>query len=79
MPYTAFIQYSPTEFSDYDVVFQRNIPGQATIPRFNQGENLRLKPWQHYANQPLQYRTNQVEPALLEEWRDNLEKLFQII
>ncbi|WP_392479123.1 amino acid adenylation domain-containing protein [Nostoc sp. C110] len=74
LPYTPFIQYSPTEFSDYDVVFQRNIPGQVTLPRFNQEGNLRLKPWQHYANQPLQYRTNQVEPALLEEWRDNLEK-----
>ncbi|MFN6487001.1 MULTISPECIES: non-ribosomal peptide synthetase [unclassified Nostoc] len=74
LPYTPFIQYNPTEFSDYDVVFQRNIPGQVTLPRFNQGENLRLKPWQHYANQPLQYRTNQVDPALLEEWRDSLEK-----
>ncbi|MEH2307104.1 amino acid adenylation domain-containing protein [Nostoc sp.] len=74
LPYTPFIQYSSTKFSDYDVVFQRNIPGQVTLPRFNQEVNLRLKPWQHYANQPLQYRTNQVEPALLEEWRDNLEK-----
>ncbi|WP_341528317.1 amino acid adenylation domain-containing protein [Nostoc sp. UHCC 0302] len=74
LPYTPFIQYSPTNFSDYDVVFQRNIPGQVTIPRFNQRENLRLKPWQYYANQPLQYRTNQVDPALLEEWRDFLEK-----
>ena len=74
LPYTPFIQYSPTEFSDYDVVFQRNIHEQATIPRFNQGKDLRLKPWQHYANQPLQYRTNQVDPALLEEWRDFLTK-----
>ncbi len=74
LPYTLFIQYSPTEFSDYDVVFQRNIPRQVTIPRFSQGENLRLKPWQNYANQPLQYRTNQVDPALLEEWREFLTK-----
>ncbi|MEH2284580.1 MAG: amino acid adenylation domain-containing protein [Nostoc sp.] len=74
LPYTPFIQYSRTAFSDYDVIFQRNIPGEATQARFNQGENLRLKPWQHYANQPLQYRTNQVEPELLAEWRDFLEK-----
>ncbi|MEH2002992.1 MAG: amino acid adenylation domain-containing protein, partial [Nostoc sp.] len=74
LPYTPFIQYSSTKFSDYDVVLQRNIPGQATIPRFAQGQNLRLKPWQDYANQPLQYRTNQVDPALLAEWRKFLAK-----
>ncbi|MEH2239777.1 amino acid adenylation domain-containing protein [Nostoc sp.] len=74
LPYTLFIQYNPTGFSDYDVVFQKNIPGQAILPRFAQGKNLRLKPWQHYANQPLQYRTNQVDPALLDEWRDFLGK-----
>nr|ASR75187.1 AptC [Nostoc sp. KVJ2] len=70
--YTPFIQYSSTGFSDYDVVFQRNIPGQAILPRFAQNKNLRQKPWQRYANQPLQYRTNQVDPALLAEWRDFL-------
>jgi amino acid adenylation domain-containing protein len=74
LPYTPFIQNSSTEFGYYDVVFQRNIPGWETIPRFNQGENLRLKPWQDYANQPLQYRTNQVDSVLLEEWRDFLAK-----
>ncbi|MFN6565572.1 MAG: amino acid adenylation domain-containing protein [Nostoc sp. ChiSLP01] len=74
LPYTPFIQYSSTGFAYYDVILQRNIPGQETIPRFNQRENLRLKPWQHYANQPLQYRINQVAPELLEEWRDLLAK-----
>ncbi|MDF5712684.1 MAG: amino acid adenylation domain-containing protein [Rhizonema sp. NSF051] len=73
LPYTPFIQYSSTGFSCYNVVFQRNVPG-LTLPRFPQGENLRLKPWQNYANQPLQYRTPQVEPGLLAEWRDHLEK-----
>ncbi|MDF5723371.1 MAG: amino acid adenylation domain-containing protein [Rhizonema sp. PD37] len=73
LPYTPFIQYSSTGFSYYNVVFQRNVSG-LTLPRFSQVENLRLKPWQNYANQPLQYRTPQVEPALLAEWRDNLEK-----
>jgi amino acid adenylation domain-containing protein len=72
--YTPFIQYSSTDFSSYDIVFQKNIPGKVTLPRFNQEHNLQLKPWQNYANQPLQYRTNQVEPALLEEWRDFLAK-----
>ncbi|MEH2198295.1 amino acid adenylation domain-containing protein [Nostoc sp.] len=74
LPYTPFIQYSPTAFSDYDVIFQRNLPEKVTLPRFSQGENLQLKPWQDYANQPLQYRTNQVDPALLAEWRDFLGK-----
>ncbi|AVH66609.1 non-ribosomal peptide synthetase [Nostoc sp. 'Peltigera membranacea cyanobiont' N6] len=74
LPYTPFIQYNPIEFYNYDVFFQRNIPGQGTLPRFAQGENLQLKPWQYYANQPLQYRTNQVDPALLAEWRDFLGK-----
>ena len=74
LPYTAFIQSSPTGFSDYKVVFQRNIEEQVTLPRFTQGGNLRLKPWQDYANQPLQYRTNQVDPGLLAEWRDFLGK-----
>ncbi|MEH2104792.1 amino acid adenylation domain-containing protein [Nostoc sp.] len=72
--YTPFIQYSSTGFSDYDVVFQRNIPGQSILPRFAQNKNLRLKPWQRYANQPLQYHTNQVDPALIAEWRDFLAK-----
>jgi hypothetical protein len=44
------------------------------LPRFAQGKNLQIKPWQHYANQPLQYRTNQVDSALLEELRDFLGK-----
>ncbi|MEH2050450.1 amino acid adenylation domain-containing protein [Nostoc sp.] len=74
LPYITFIQYSPTEFADYDVVFQRKIPGKAILPRFSQGKNLQMKPWQYYANQPLQYRTNQVDSALLEEWRDFLGK-----
>ncbi|MEH1944122.1 MAG: amino acid adenylation domain-containing protein [Nostoc sp.] len=74
LPYTPFIQNSSTGFAYYDVILQRNIPGQETITRFNQRENLRLKPWQHYANQPLQYRINQVAPELLEEWRDLLAK-----
>ncbi|MBE9205824.1 amino acid adenylation domain-containing protein [Nostoc sp. LEGE 06077] len=74
LPYTPFIQYSSTNFANYDVVLQRNIPGWEKIPRFNQGANWRLKPWQNYANQPLQYRTHQVDPALLEEWRDFLAK-----
>ncbi|MEA5525869.1 non-ribosomal peptide synthetase [Nodularia spumigena] len=74
LPYTAFIQYSSTGFSGYDVVFQRNIPEEVTTPRFATKGNWRLKPWQHYANQPLQYRTNQVDPALLAEWRDFLGK-----
>ncbi|MEH2279392.1 MAG: amino acid adenylation domain-containing protein [Nostoc sp.] len=74
LPYTPFIQYSSTGFVYYDVILQRNIPGQETIPRFHQKENWRLKPWQYYANQPLQYRVNQVTPELLEEWRDFLAK-----
>ncbi len=74
LPYTPFIQYSHTGFSYYDVVFQRNIPGQVKLPLFAITDNLRLKPWQHYGNQPLQYRTHQVDPALLAEWRDFLEK-----
>jgi amino acid adenylation domain-containing protein len=72
LPYTPFIQYSPTGFADYDVIFQRNIPGEVTLPRFAQLKNLRLKPWQDYANQPLQYRTNQIAPELLAEWREFL-------
>ncbi|MEH1937181.1 MAG: amino acid adenylation domain-containing protein [Nostoc sp.] len=74
LPYTPFIQYSSTGFSNYDVVFQRNIIGQRKLPRFNQAENLRLKPWQHYANQPLQYRTNQVDPTIFAEWQEFLGK-----
>ncbi|MCW5314092.1 amino acid adenylation domain-containing protein [Nostoc sp. KVJ3] len=74
LPYTPFIQYNPTRFSNYDVIFQRDISGQVTLPRFKQGENLQLKPWQDYANQPLQYRTNQIDSNLLEEWRDFLVK-----
>ncbi|QLE40068.1 amino acid adenylation domain-containing protein [Nostoc sp. C052] len=74
LPYITFIQYSPTGFADYDVVFQRKIPGKAILPIFSQGKNLQIKPCQHYANQPLQYRTNQVDSALLEEWRDFLGK-----
>ncbi len=72
LPYTIFIQYSPTGFANYDVVFQRNISGQAILPRFAQGKNLRLKPWQDYSNQPLQYRSNQVDPTIFAEWRDFL-------
>ncbi|MGA9377801.1 MAG: phosphopantetheine-binding protein, partial [Phormidium sp.] len=74
LSYTAFIQYSSTDFSDYDVVFQRNIPGERTIPRFNQVSNWQLKPWQHYANQPLQDPTTEIDPELLAEWRDFLSK-----
>jgi amino acid adenylation domain-containing protein len=74
LPYTAFIQYSSTGFSDYDVVFQRHIFEENKIPRFATKGNWRPKPWQNYANQPLQYRTNQIDPALLAEWRDFLEK-----
>jgi amino acid adenylation domain-containing protein len=74
LPYTPFIQYSSTDFCCYDIIFQKNIPGKVTIPRFNQEHNWRLNSWQNYANQPLQYRTNQIEPALLEEWRDFLAK-----
>lgn len=74
LPYTPFIQYSSTGFAYYDVILQKNISEKETIPRFNQSQNLRLKPWQHYANQPLQYRINQVAPELLEEWRDFLAK-----
>ncbi|MHC5597800.1 MAG: amino acid adenylation domain-containing protein [Nostoc sp.] len=74
LSYTHFVQYSPTGFANYDVVFQRRIPGKAILPRFAQGKNLQIKPWQHYANQPLQYRTNQVDSALLEELRDFLGK-----
>jgi amino acid adenylation domain-containing protein len=72
--YTPFIQYSSTKFSDYEVIFQRNISEQTILPRFAQDKNLRLKPWQDYANQPLQYRTNQIDPELLAEWRDFLAK-----
>ncbi|MFN7459697.1 MAG: amino acid adenylation domain-containing protein [Akkermansiaceae bacterium] len=74
LPYKAFIQYSSTGFSDYDVVFQRHIFEENKIPRFATKGNWRPKPWQNYANQPLQYRTNQIDPALLAEWRDFLEK-----
>jgi amino acid adenylation domain-containing protein len=72
LPYTAFMQYSSTDLANYDVVLQKNILGYEKIPRFDQRENWRLKPWQHYANQALQYRTNQVEPELLAEWRNFL-------
>jgi amino acid adenylation domain-containing protein len=72
--YTPFIQYSSTDFSSYDIVFQKNIPGKVTTPRFATKGNWRLKPWQHYANQPLQYRNNEVNPALLAQWRDFLAK-----
>ncbi|WP_353929455.1 amino acid adenylation domain-containing protein [Okeanomitos corallinicola TIOX110] len=74
LPYKVFIQYSSLNLANYDVIFQRNIPGRKQIPRFNQRENWRFKPWQDYANQPLQYRTNQVDPALLTEWRDFIGK-----
>ncbi|MBR8833343.1 MAG: amino acid adenylation domain-containing protein [Stigonema ocellatum SAG 48.90 = DSM 106950] len=74
LPYTPYIKYSPTGFSDYDVVFQRNMPGEVKLPRFAIANNLPLKPWQYYANQPLQYGTNQVDSALLAEWRDFLGK-----
>ncbi|MBD2493308.1 non-ribosomal peptide synthetase [Nostoc sp. FACHB-280] len=74
LPYKAFIQYSSTGFADYDVVFQRHIPGEETVPKFATKGNWRLKPWQNYANQPLQYRSHQVDPALLTEWRDFLGK-----
>ncbi|QYX31923.1 non-ribosomal peptide synthetase [Sphaerospermopsis torques-reginae] len=74
LPYTPFIQYSSTGFAFYDVVLQRNIPGRETIPRFNQWENWRMKPWQHYANQPLQYTITQIDPNVLEEWRDFLSQ-----
>ncbi|MHC0062934.1 amino acid adenylation domain-containing protein [Nostoc sp. UIC 10890] len=74
LPYTPFIQKSPTNCSDYNVIFQQNLSEQVTLPRFSQGENSQLKPWQDYANQPLQYRTNQVDPTLLAEWRDFLGK-----
>jgi amino acid adenylation domain-containing protein len=74
LPYTPFIQYSSTGFAYCDVILQKNIPGQEIIPRFNQKENWRLKPWEHYANQPLQYRINQIAPEILEEWRDFLAK-----
>ncbi|WGV25101.1 non-ribosomal peptide synthetase [Halotia branconii] len=74
LPYTAFIEYSSTSFANYDVILQKNIPGQETISRFNQRPNFRQKPWQYYANQPLQYRPNQVDAALLAEWRNFLAK-----
>ncbi|GCL35048.1 amino acid adenylation domain-containing protein [Sphaerospermopsis reniformis] len=74
LPYKAFIQYSSTGFADYDVVFQRHIPGEVTTPKFATKGNWRLKPWQNYANQPLQYRNSQLDPALLAEWRDFLGK-----
>src|SRR5579883_1457383 len=74
LPYTPFIQYSPTKLSNYNVIFQRHSPGQVKLPRFATTDNVQLKPWQDYANQPLQYRTEQVDPALLDEWRDFLRK-----
>ncbi|MCF2150429.1 amino acid adenylation domain-containing protein [Desmonostoc muscorum LEGE 12446] len=74
LAYTPFIQYNPTEFADYDVVFQRNINDEVTLPRFPEKHNLQLNNWQNYANQPLQYRTNQVDPAILAKWRDFLAK-----
>jgi amino acid adenylation domain-containing protein len=74
LSYTLFVQYNSTDFASYDVVFQRNKPEKTTIPRFTQKHNFRLKPWQHYANQPLQYRTTEIEPALLDEWRYFLGK-----
>ncbi|MBD2410053.1 non-ribosomal peptide synthetase [Nostoc calcicola FACHB-389] len=74
LAYTAFIQYNPTGFTGYDVVFQRNINSNVTLPRFTPKHNLQLKEWQNYANQPLQYRTNQVDPGILVEWRDFLAK-----
>ncbi|BAZ09546.1 amino acid adenylation domain-containing protein [Calothrix sp. NIES-4071] len=73
LPYTPFIQYSSTG-AYYDVVFQKNIPEWEKIPRFNQKQNLRLKPWQNYANQPLQYGANEVDPAMFAEWQDFLGK-----
>jgi amino acid adenylation domain-containing protein len=76
LPYTTYIQYSSTRSSCYNVVFQRNIPGQLTLSRFPTTDNSQMKPWQHYANQPLQYRTNQVDPAIFDEWRNFLGKIL---
>jgi len=72
LPYTPFIQYSSTGFFNYDVVFQRHSPGKVKLPRFATTDNLPLKPWQHYANQPLQGNTHQVDPTIFAEWRDFL-------
>ncbi|MFB2837780.1 amino acid adenylation domain-containing protein [Floridanema evergladense] len=74
LSYTPFVQYNSTDFSSYDVVFQRNNAEQTRIPRFTQEHNLRSKPWQHYANQPLHYRTAEIDPGLLDEWRSFLSK-----
>ncbi|MDF5726915.1 MAG: amino acid adenylation domain-containing protein [Rhizonema sp. PD38] len=74
LAYTPFVQNSNSGFAYYDVVFQRKIFGQVTLPRFKQEHNLQLNEWQNYANQPLQYRTDQVAPGLLTEWRDFLVK-----
>ncbi|MBH8576701.1 amino acid adenylation domain-containing protein [Nostocaceae cyanobacterium CENA369] len=74
LSYTPFIQYNASGFAVYDVVFQRNISSDLTLPRFNQNHNFPIQKWQNYANQPLQYRSDRVDPAWLAEWRDFLAK-----
>jgi amino acid adenylation domain-containing protein len=74
LPYTPFIQLSTTKSADYDIVFQRNISEDLTVPRFSHRDNLQLKSWQSYANQPLPSDSDRLDPALLAQLRDFLSK-----
>ncbi len=74
LPYTPFVQPNTADFSHYDVVFQRNIYENLTLPRFSQREILQIKPWQNYTNQPLQAGGDRLDPALLAQFRDFLGK-----
>jgi acyl carrier protein len=73
LPYTSFIQSSPTGFANYDVIFQRNIDEKYPLPRFIQEQKLSSIHWQEYANQPWQYGRDRL-PNLITEWRDFLAK-----
>ena len=72
LPYTPFIQYSDSGFSTYQVVWQRNTTKPFTLPRFPTKKILQKRAWQDYANQPLTVNTQQVDPALLSQWREFL-------
>ncbi len=77
LPYSVFIQYANTTHRDYNVVFQRETltsAAPATRARFITPDVIRPKPWQDYANHPLQHRISQIDPALLAEWRTFLKQ-----
>ncbi|MDJ0728708.1 MAG: amino acid adenylation domain-containing protein [Crocosphaera sp.] len=74
LPYTPFIQYSDSEFSTYQVIFQRNTTQPFNRPRFAPKKTLSSLSWQNYANQPLTINSHAIDPILIEEWREFLGK-----